>query len=230
MNLLALDTSTLRAALAVARGDGADYVAAPDPAQRHGRALVPAIRELLRRAGLGLADLDGIAVGLGPGSYTGLRIGLTAAKTLAYALRKPVVGLDSLEILARGAPSACLSVAAVADAQRGDVFAAEFRRDAPGAPLLRVGPTRIQSVEDWRVGLALGTLVVGPTLERGSLELPQSVLAAGTEANLPRGEALAGLARERLAAGRYEDPYFLEPVYLRRSAAEDLWMARREHH
>src|SRR4051794_8320527 len=97
MNLLALDTSTPVAAVALARGDGDVLVAPSDPDPRHGRALLPMVRDLLARSGLALRDLDVLAVGLGPGSYTGLRIGLTAAKTLAYATGVPLIGLDSLE-------------------------------------------------------------------------------------------------------------------------------------
>src|SRR5437016_669832 len=101
MNILAIDTSTDRSAVAVATASGAVHAAPSDPAGRHGQHLVPGIGAALRAAGLAPRDLGLIAVGLGPGSYTGLRIGLTAAKTLAYAAKVPLVGFDSLEATAR---------------------------------------------------------------------------------------------------------------------------------
>src|SRR5262245_12524870 len=132
MNLLALDTSTHNAALIVLRADGRTFAFVGDAAERHGRGLVPRIQELLRDSGLVPRDLDAIGVGLGPGSYTGVRVGLTTAKTLAYALGKPLVGLDSLEMIAQNAPGSVRRVSVVADAQRGDLSEAAFIRQSQG--------------------------------------------------------------------------------------------------
>lgn len=222
LNILALDTSTPRAAVAVATAAGAVHVATPDPDQRHGRALVPTIRDLLRDAGLAPDGLDFIAVGLGPGSYTGLRIGLTAAKTLAYAAGRPLVGLDSLELVARNAPAEARRVAVIADAQRGDVYAADFARDEPDGPLVRARPTRIEPIDRWLGQFVEGTLMLGPGLERLGPHLPCTPLRV-TPADFPDGHRLVELARDAWATGRRDDPWFLEPLYLRRSAAEDQW-------
>ena len=199
--LLALDTSTTRAALALSMADGRTLVAPPDTATRHGRGLIPAIRALLAEGGLRVADLGGIAVGLGPGSYTGLRVGLMAAKTLAYAARLPLVGLDSLELVARG--SAEEAVAVSADAQRGDRHVAIFRRD-PDGTLRRDGPTRILT----------------------AAECPADIATLDPAIHPPETLALAALARERFEAGDRIDPMTAEPIYARRSAAEDQWTPR----
>ena len=109
----------------------------------------PACATCLQTAGLDIRDLHVVAVGIGPGSFTGLRIGLTAAKTLAYATSADLVGFDSLEGLAANAPADALCVHVVADAQRGDVYAADFARHAPGEPLFRVCESRIESLAGW---------------------------------------------------------------------------------
>ncbi len=226
VNLLVLDTSTNRAALAVVRADGPALGASPDPSARHGRALVPALHALLAGAGLAVADLDGLAVGLGPGSYTGLRIGLTAAKTLAYALGKPLVGFDSLEAVAGNAAPDALQVAVIADAQRRDVYAADFAREAPGAALTRTAPTRIVPFDRWSAGLTAGAFVLGPALSVGRISEAVPAHARRPDdpgADWPDPRRLADLARETWLSGRRDDPWFLEPVYLRRSAAEEQW-------
>jgi tRNA threonylcarbamoyladenosine biosynthesis protein TsaB len=228
-HLLVLDTSTPRAVLAVATAAGPVFTATPHSGERHGQSLVPAIRDLLDRAGLAVADLEGFAVGLGPGSYTGLRIGLTAVKTLAYAIGKPLVGLDSLEIIARNAPSDALEVSAIADAQRGDVYAADFARNAPGMPLRRTQDTRVVSFADWSAGLSEATLVLGPAAVSGRLAeaVPSFVRHPDNPDNhWPDPLQMAELARVVWQSGRRDNPWFLEPAYIRKSAAEDQWEAR----
>lgn len=230
MTLLALDTSTPRAALALivsnADGPASVHVARPDPAIRHGRILIPAIRDLLAEAGLTVAGVDGFVVGLGPGSYTGLRIGITAAKTLAYANGKPLAGLDSLELVARNAPDEETFVSAIGDAQRGDFYAAEFVRESAGAALHRISETRVVSLADWLASLPEHAFILGPALEVPRLvaEIPSHLRRpANPESNGPDPRKLADLALEIWRTEQRQDVFFVEPVYLRRSAAEDLW-------
>ena len=224
MNILALDTSTPRAAVALATSAGAILTASPDPLPRHGRNLVPTIRDLLRESGLSVRALDLLAVGLGPGSYTGLRIGLTAVKTLAYVAGRPVVGFDSLEAIARNAPPDAPRVAAIADAQRGDLYTADFARES--GVLVRLGPTRVEPADEWLTRLAQAgpTLVLGPGLERLRSPLPSNASSPDDpDDHHPAGLPLIELARELWRSGQRDDPWFLEPHYLRRSAAEDQW-------
>ncbi len=227
MIVLAIDTSTPRAALALGRLGLEALIAPPEadsgPGRRHGRGLIPAIEALLLGEGLKVADLGAIAVGLGPGSYTGLRIGLTAAKTLAYAVGKPLVALDSLEAIARNAPDDILKVVVAVDAQRGDAYLADFARDSPGAPLHRLGPTRIEAVGPWANALDPQTLVLGPALDRLLATWPEALRLGTLDQGHPDASKLIPLAFEALEAGRVLDPFFVEPIYMRRSAAEDQW-------
>ncbi len=129
-SLLMIDTSTEQPAVGLIAAADHVLVSSSLATARHGSDLVPRIGELLREAGLTALDLHMVAVGLGPGSYTGLRIGLTAARTLAYTAGAVLLGFDSLEGWARTAPSDALRVHVVSDAQRGEVYAADFERSA----------------------------------------------------------------------------------------------------
>jgi tRNA threonylcarbamoyladenosine biosynthesis protein TsaB len=219
--ILALDTSTDRATVALRDPDGGCLIAPAGESRRHGRGLVGTIRDLLRQAGLRAADLGAIGVGLGPGSFTGLRIGVTAAKTIAYAIGCRVYGFDSLEAIARNATAEAMSVVAVGDAQRGDLFAADFAREGPGRPLRRTRPTRLERAETWPALLESGTIVVGPSLGRAEPNWPASVTRLDVELGYPGGPVVIELTRERIAEGAELDVWFLEPSYVRRSAAEE---------
>ncbi len=137
MNVLAIDTSTDRAVLVLATEEGRLWEATTDAGRRHGRDLLPRLKGLLEAAGQATDELGAIAVGLGPGSYTGLRVGVTAAKTLAYITGAELVGFDSLQAIARRAPATAPRVSVIADAQRGELYVADLVRAAPGAPWCR---------------------------------------------------------------------------------------------
>ena len=224
LNILALDTSTPRAAVAVETSDGVIRVARPDPGRaarpRPGphRSATCSGRRAWRRG-----RLDVFAVGLGPGSYTGLRIGLTAAKMLAYATGRPLVGFDSLEAIARNAPADALRVAVVADAQRGDLYAADFARERPAA---RSSGSRRRGSSPSTAGSPRSTPTrwcSAPAWTACAHDWPRAVSRPPTTPIGPTARRLPALAREPLATGRRDDPWFLEPLYLRRSAAEDQW-------
>jgi tRNA threonylcarbamoyladenosine biosynthesis protein TsaB len=228
MKVLAIDTSTDWPAVGLSTGPGRTWAAAPAATRRHGRDLVPAIRDLLVEAGIRAGEFDLIGVGLGPGSYTGLRIGLTAAKVLAYASGAALIGLDSLEAVAQEAPPDALRVVAVADAQRGDVYTAEFRRDAPRGLLVPTEPSRVEPLERWSARLGAPAAVVGPGLasDRIRAAMPPGNAVAQAASAAPRAATLLELTARYFAAGRRDDLWALEPNYLRRSAAEDQWTAR----
>ena len=228
--LLALDTSTQQAAVALVAGSSRIFTARPDPEARHGRVLIPTIARLMSKAGLKTEDLDGFVVGLGPGSYTGLSIGLTAAKTFAFVEQKPLATFDSLELIAGNAPSDALRVAVIADAQRGDVYAATFAREAAGLPLVQVEPTAIRPFQEWAETLTPETLVLGPAAVSPNFSegIPEFARRPeNPDDHWPSGEALAHLAVEVWESGVRAEPWFLEPAYFRRSAAEEQWEKRK---
>ncbi len=201
---------------------------ATDGMQKHGRDLIPSVAEVLASGGLGAREIEAIGVGLGPGSYTGLRVGVMAAKTLAYLTGAPLIGLDSLEAVAWNAPGSVRRVCVVVDAQRGDVYSAEFVRKAPDEPLECVRASEIESLSSWASRLEPGTLVLGPGLESNSirLQVPSDLLAADPAMNFPDGIKLLEILDREWQAGRRENVWLVEPRYLRRSAAEEKWESR----
>lgn len=135
MNVLGLDTSTAASAACVLRDDGEAFEVAPPPAAlqmppAHARELLPAVSEAMRRADSEIDDLAAIAVGVGPGSFTGLRIGIATARALASAAGLPLRPVSSLAALAagieEGGPGKGLLALPLIDARRGELFAALY--------------------------------------------------------------------------------------------------------
>jgi tRNA threonylcarbamoyladenosine biosynthesis protein TsaB len=171
--------------------------------------LVAAVRDLLRGAGIGLGDLGGIVVTNGPGSFTGVRVGLSAVKGLAEGRSIPVVALSRLLVLARkaGIPSAAL------DAHRGEVF---LRLESTGrnAVELLAGPAELASAEPRPLRIAVCD---EPIAEMVSAAWPATQIVR-TEA--PMAADALRLGESRLVAGVYSDLALLDGHYLRRSDAE----------
>jgi len=230
MNVLVMDTSTERAAIGLSLRTGVHYTARTEAGRRHGRDLIPRLGAILAGAGLSPRDVDLFAVGLGPGSYTGLRVGVAAAKTLAYATGAPIVGLDSLEAVGRNAPAEALWISVVADAQRHEVYVAEFVRAAPEAPLVGSRASRIEAVSAWVSRLEPGVLVIGPGLDSPRIRaaVPPELVTSDLELNYPDGRRLIELARDAWTSGRRDNPWLLEPRYLRQSAAEEQQNQKRK--
>ncbi len=224
--LLILETSGRAGFVAVARRTAVVGCRRLDEARRHARDLTPAIGELLATQGWVPRELAAVLVSRGPGSYTGLRVGVMAAKTLAYATGCVVLGVDTFAAIARQAPAAALQIEVIADAQQRRVYVQRFVRVAPGEP------PRADSelaVEEFTVRLGApreGTWVTGPGLRAAAGELPPGWLVAPDSDWEPRPERLLELGLERFRAGERDDVWALEPLYLRRSSAEEQWERR----
>ena len=132
MNLLGLDTATGASAVCLLRGDGRAFEVVPPPSALtarpgHAGELMPAVAFVLEQAALRFGDLDALAVGVGPGAFTGLRIGISTVRAIAAAQSLPVRPVSSLAALAAGADADTESTLAVIDARRGEAFAALHR-------------------------------------------------------------------------------------------------------
>lgn len=200
--------------------------------RRHAETLAPAVVQVLERAGLELADVGALAVDIGPGLFTGLRVGVATAKGLAQGLGLGVVGITSLEVLAAGALEGGWpgSVLAVVDARRGEVFCARYRSDGAGDLVELAAPARHRPEQ--LAALAAedpATLAVGDGARRYRAELSGApgLVVAGPTRSAPDPAVLVALARSRLAAGAA--PLAADqvvPCYLRDADARINWPSR----
>ena len=219
--ILAIDTATRRGTVAVGAADGR-VLAERGWATEHrpGSALAQQLDEVLRAAALDLRDIGAIAVGLGPGSFTGLRVGLATAKVLAHALRRPIVGIGTAEALAWGAaratgPDAAGRYAIVLPAGASDHYLAPV--DLAGDAVTSPEPPRLlppgTSLRDVASGARLVAVDVPPPAA-GDGALPPEALDLGRAALERLAEALLALAARALAAGRSDDAATLVPAYV----------------
>jgi tRNA threonylcarbamoyladenosine biosynthesis protein TsaB len=223
--LLLLETSGRSGLVALAEGETVCAVRRLDEARRHARDLAPTVAELLAERGWAPRDLTAVVVGRGPGSYTGLRVGLMAAMTLAYATGCALVALETFAVLAHQAPNDVLLLDVIADAQQGKVYRQAFARPAAGAPLRAVSPLTIEPFQDWVTAGAPPACVTGPGLRAYRSRLPAGVVVLDESLGEPQALSLLRLGRARLAAGERDDPLTVEPLYLRPSSAEEKWQA-----
>ncbi|MCP9488972.1 MAG: tRNA (adenosine(37)-N6)-threonylcarbamoyltransferase complex dimerization subunit type 1 TsaB [Solirubrobacteraceae bacterium MAG38_C4-C5] len=226
--ILGFDCSTPATAVALVR-DGEEPLRArhvPEPGDRPGHAtqLLPLCNALLERAGLRFADLDRVAVGLGPGTFTGLRIAIATGHGLAHASGTGLVGVPTLEALAAGADGA--AVLAVLDARRGEAFAAEYSDGVPTVPATALPPQALEIRARDAVTRHPSTLAVGDgavafraVLERAGCTVPPD------DAEIHRVDVavLCALARDRPAG----PPEAVLPFYVRAPDAQPARSSRR---
>ncbi|MCO6043720.1 tRNA (adenosine(37)-N6)-threonylcarbamoyltransferase complex dimerization subunit type 1 TsaB [Aeoliella sp. ICT_H6.2] len=229
--LLALETSGRTASLALFCQETLYQQVTLPAGERVAVGLVPATKQLLAGANIAPAGLAAVAVASGPGSFTGLRIGITAAKTLAYATGAQLVGVNTLDALATQVANASEEpsdghIWAVLDAQRGDVFAAKYDRLALDQ-LGETDRTQLLAGAQWLEQLRPGDVVVGPVTDRYRERIPEGVALATGEQCQPQARSVGTLALSLLGRGITSDPFQLVPHYHRLSAAEEKARASR---
>lgn len=212
--LLALDTATRFASLALHDGQVLRYEATWEAGRQHTTQLMPRIVAALEELRLGPEALRAVAVALGPGSFTGLRVGLAIAKGLALARGIPLVGIPTLDILAAAQGRSRHPLLAVIQAGRGRLCAARYRWHRGWQR--REGPS-LTTWEDLLASITRPTLLCGEIDERGHrlIEgLSEQVTLLPPAHCLRRAGFLADLAWERIRRGETDDPATLAPLYL----------------
>ena len=229
MSILAIDTATQVSSVAVVSRERLAAELTMQARLTHSETLMPHIEQVLKMAGVKKENLEGIAVSIGPGSFTGLRIGLAAAKAMAYALSLPVVGVPTLAALAYHYPIAGTHLVSLLDAQKGNAYVGQYRW-AHGV-LQEAAPVAVYSVAEIVAMCAAvdePVVLLGDVAQkmRGKLELPPNVMLAPAHLVMPRAACVAMYGLDRLEKGETDNIMALEPCYIRRSEAEVLWEKR----
>jgi tRNA threonylcarbamoyladenosine biosynthesis protein TsaB len=227
--ILAIETSTAWSSVALVSDAGVVASAGLGVPQRHGEFVAPAIAFCLEQAQMTPADVTGVAVGLGPGLYTGLRVGIATAQTFAAARSLPMVGLSGLDVLAFQARHARRPVVAALDARRRELFWAAYR-PVPGG-VQRDGDLRVGTPDELVADLvAFGedVLVVGEGGRQVADELARlsHVDLAVDGHGHPDAADLAVLALPRFVREETDRPGTLGPLYLRHADAKIGWQER----
>jgi tRNA threonylcarbamoyladenosine biosynthesis protein TsaB len=220
--ILALETSELTGSVAAAADGKLLAELQLDPQQRSAQSLAPAVQSLLQLVGWQPREIDLLAVTIGPGSFTGLRVGVATAKVFAYAAGAEILGISTLEAIAAAAPADISTLSTVVDAQRGEVVAQQYRRSDANW-LEPVGNPALVPLEAWLLGLPPGSAVAGPVLKKWTDPLPPGVTLLDKAFWHPTAGNVARLAHRDYLAGRRDDLWNLLPVYSRPSAAEEKW-------
>ena len=226
MIILAIETATPQVGCALGGVEGVLASFHCAKGRRHAETLTPAIQFVTKQAHVELREVSVVAVDIGPGLFTGLRVGVATAKAIAQALRVPMIGLASLDLLAFPLRHSDRLIVPVIDARKGEVFTASCRQ-VPGG-LQRLTPYRLMRPEDLASDLqarAEDALVVGDGALRyadlfqdaGRLEL------GGVGFAYPSAASLAELAHPRAIREEFVQSWELEPMYLRKSDAEINW-------
>jgi tRNA threonylcarbamoyladenosine biosynthesis protein TsaB len=223
MKILAIDTSTPVGSVALAEGALLKAQDILNISATHNQRLLPGIDRILKNTGWTLGDLDALAVSLGPGSFTGLRIGMSVAKGLAWATGKPLAGVPTLDALAANVPLVPYPVCPVLDARKGEIYTALYRQGEDQlqerfTPYMTLKPAKLLDL------ISEKTVFVGDALlsygEYLADKLDDRLLRVPPHLNVVQASSVAWLALEMLGQGRQENVSSCTPLYVRPSEAE----------
>jgi tRNA threonylcarbamoyladenosine biosynthesis protein TsaB len=230
MKVLGIDTSTACGSIGLIDADTvlAEYLL--NIPTTHSERLLHSIGHVLDQGGCSIEELDGWAISLGPGSFTGLRIGVSTIKGLAFATQRPVAGVPTLDALASNISPTPDLICPILDARKGEVYAA-FYRYQEGDTLERISPYQAVSPEDLIKRIDEKTIFLGSGVKTYKDYLRKTIPTLATfvsaSLNLPYGSAVASLGLERLRKNDFLDLSAFTPIYVRASEAEIKW---REKH
>ncbi|SFA84375.1 tRNA (adenosine(37)-N6)-threonylcarbamoyltransferase complex dimerization subunit type 1 TsaB [Selenomonas ruminantium] len=230
MSILAIDTATQVSSVAVLKEGRLLAELTMQGKLTHSETLLPHIEQVLKMAAVAKEELTCIAVSNGPGSFTGLRIGLAAAKAMSYVLGIPLVGVSTLQALAYQLPAPGVRVMCLLDAQKGNAYVESYRWENNSLQVVdSVQVAKITDIVAACANMNEQVILLGDAVQKkvaGKLELPANVSVAPPHIVMPRAACVAMLGQAKLMAGETDNVMDMEPVYIRRSEAEVLWEKR----
>jgi len=227
MLILGIETATERVSVAIGGHEGVIGLFEVTKGRRHAETLVPAIDFTLRQAGIELEEIGVVAVDVGPGLFTGMRVGLASATAFAQALRVPMIGISSLDLLAFTEQHADKIVVPVIDARKSEVFYAMYR-PVPGG-VQRVVEPQVGSVDDLVADLMArsdDSLLLGDGSRRYRNEIIEGFRCQIGGDDHPSAAPLVQLAHAKALREDWVQPRDIEPVYLREPDAAINWRTR----
>ena len=230
MLVLGIESATTQVGVAIGGHEGVLASAHSARDRRHAEMLTPQIEFVCRQARVDIGEVGVVAVDVGPGLFTGLRVGLASAKVIAQALAVPMIGVSSLDLAAFPVRYSHKLIASCLDARRGEIFSALYR-PVPGG-IQRVSDPAVYEPEELQSELlAAGedVLLVGDGAHRYAdvLASGRDVELAGADLAYPSARALVELAHPRAIREEFVTVNEIEPLYLRRPDAEINWSTRR---
>ena len=222
MIILGIETATMTGGVALINEERLISEYTLNVRTTHTARLMPALDMILRDSCIDKHEIDGIAISMGPGSFTGLRIGMATAKGLALGLDIPLVGVPTLDALARNIPFAAYQICPVLDAKKKEVYVSLLRYE--GNALVRQTPYQVMPPADLVKQIHEKTIFLGDALDAyGDLiseELGDLAVFAPDAQRLPRAAIVAEIGLSKLKAGKHLDIASSEPIYIRASDAE----------
>ena len=230
MPILAIDTATLVSSVAVLDDKKILAELTLQTKLTHSEVLMPHIKQILAMTKLEKTELEAIVISIGPGSFTGLRIGLATAKSMAYALNIPLIGVSTLAALAYHYPVENIYLAPVLDAQKGNAYVALY--EWQNGSLKEIHAPQVEAFDvilEKAMSLEKKVVFLGETAVKNMDKIKQigkNIMPAMLHTIMPRAACVGMLGMKMLHEGISHDMMNLEPFYIRRSEAEELWEIR----
>ena len=234
MIVLAIDTSTDAVSVAVNNSKQLLAGAHVTSDRRHAELLAPMIENVCAQADIAMREIDVVAVDIGPGLFTGMRVGIASAKSIAQVLDVPIIGVSSLDILARSVSTTDRVVLSTIDARRGELYWSMYRNDV--GPSIEVKPPRVGQISDCIVDVVdrgQAALIVGNGALRYRAQISEllettgpSIEWASEQLAQPSAAVLALIAAELALHEQWQTATELQALYLRQADAEINWQTR----